>query len=96
MQYPEKSIEKAILALKTESEVIAFLQALLSRAEVDSITNRWAAVCLLMGGQSQRSVAMALHTSTATVSRAAHVVRNYRYILEVLRFRLGGGASNEE
>jgi TrpR family trp operon transcriptional repressor len=78
------SLETAILAAETPSEIKAFLSALLTPEEVEEVGNRWAAMQLVSAGMTQRAVAKELGIAIATVSRAARAVRENGPIVRLL------------
>ena len=55
----------------TKDEARKFLQALLTPREIRSFEHRWAAVQLVLSGETQRAVGSKLRISVATASRAA-------------------------
>jgi uncharacterized protein YerC len=68
------SLEDALVAIRSKEEATAFLEALLTRHELVSCRNRWAAFQLVLLGTTQRKVRDQLHVSIATASRAANVM----------------------
>ncbi len=61
----------ALLKLKTTGEAQAFLEDLLTPAEISAITERWTIALLLNKGLSDRAINEATGVSTATVTRVA-------------------------
>jgi len=60
----------AVLAKLDDPESIErFLQDLLTPAEIQALTERWAIVRMLAAGMTQREVALALDVSVTTVTR---------------------------
>jgi TrpR-related protein YerC/YecD len=80
----------ALLALRTREEAAAFLRDICSLHELESLSHRWQAACMLDQGTPYARVAAELHASTATVTRVAHWLRHgeggYRLVLD----RIGG------
>ena len=66
---------ETILSLKKESIALAFLQNILTPAELDEIAIRLQIVKLLKKGISQREVAEKLAVSIGTVSRGARELK---------------------
>lgn len=60
---------QAILTLKTEEEVAAFLRDLLTEPEIEEFSGRFAAAQALSTGKSQREVSKETNVSIATVTR---------------------------
>ena len=59
-----------VLAKLDEPEAIErFLEDLLTPAEIQAVTERWAIVRALSAGKTQREVALALDVSVTTVTR---------------------------
>ena len=69
------SFEAAIVAISTLGEAKDFVAALLTPAEIDVFSHRWAAFQLSLAGATQREIRDALGVSIATASRSARVVR---------------------
>ena len=60
----------AVLARLDEPRAIErFLEDLLTPAEIQAVTERWAIVRMLAAGMTQREVALALDVSVTTVTR---------------------------
>ncbi|MBN8614907.1 MAG: helix-turn-helix domain-containing protein [Deltaproteobacteria bacterium] len=60
----------AVLARLDEPQAIErFLKDLLTPAEIQAVTERWAIVRMLAAGMTQREVALALDVSVTTVTR---------------------------
>lgn len=55
--------------LESPAEIERFLQDLLTPAEIQAVTERWAIVRMLASGMTQREVALALDVSVTTVTR---------------------------
>ena len=62
----------AILKLKTEKEVAAFLRDLCTIEELEEMAKRFWAVRMLQRGRSYREIAQKTGLSTTTVTRVAH------------------------
>lgn len=74
-RYPTTEMEelfKAVLQLKSKTEVVAFFRDLLTLPELKEFTNRWQIVKLLYQGKSYLEIAEKLEVSTTTVTRVAH------------------------
>jgi Trp operon repressor len=55
--------------LESPAEIERFLQDLLTPAEIQAVTERWAIVRMLASGMTQREVALSLDVSVTTVTR---------------------------
>jgi len=79
-------LHKAILSLKTESEVAAFLRDLLTLQEIKTVSKRFQMAILLHQGVPYAKVAKKLKVSTTTVTRTAHWLKHgkggYRLVLK--------------
>jgi TrpR-related protein YerC/YecD len=64
-------LAEAILALRTPSEVGAFLEDLCTPAELEAITDRWRVVPLLLEGMAYREIHDRTGVSVTTVGRIA-------------------------
>jgi TrpR-related protein YerC/YecD len=78
----------AVLALKTRTEAAAFLRDLCTLAELEALSERYAAAVLLTKDLSYRDVAEKTGASTTTVTRVAHWLNHgrggYRTVIERL------------
>lgn len=66
---------ETVLSLKKKEVALAFLQNILTPAEIDEIATRLQIVKLLIKGVSQREVAKKLGVSIGTVSRGARELK---------------------
>ena len=77
---------KAILTLKTRSELERFLRDLCTLAELEAMAHRWEVARLVEQGLPYTEVAQKTGASTATVTRVAHWLRHgedgYRLALD--------------
>lgn len=86
------SLERAILSLKTESEMEAFLKDLLTPQEYKALRERWDIARLLDEGElSYRDISKKTGASVTTVTRVARFLKDepyqgYRLVLG----RMGG------
>jgi TrpR-related protein YerC/YecD len=65
------ALYRAILTLKTEAEVAAFLNDLCTPAELQAIADRWGVVALLEQGVSYRDIHAQTGVSVTTIGRVA-------------------------
>ena len=83
---PAKELFGAILKLKTEKEVAAFLRDLCTLEELGEMAKRFGAVKMLQKGKSYREIAKKTGLSTTTVTRVAHWLNygegGYRLVLK--------------
>lgn len=81
----------ALLALKSRSDVEAFLADLCTPGEIRALSERWAVARLLDAGElSYREIAKEAQSSTATVVRVARFLKDmphkgYRRVLDRLQ-----------
>lgn len=74
------SLAKAILALKTETEVESFLRDLCTPGEIKDFNERWDIAQLLnQGSLSYRQVADKAEASITTVTRVARFLKDEPY-----------------
>ena len=71
-----KRLAHALLSLKTEREMLAFLRDAATLEELDELGTRWDVVLELNKGKSYRDIAKKTGVSTATVTRIAHWFRH--------------------
>lgn len=67
-----KQLAKALLALKTEKEMISFLRDVATLEELEELASRWNVVQELEKGRSYRDIALTTGMSTTTITRIAH------------------------
>lgn len=72
----EKELFRAILKLKEEKEISNFFRDLLTLPELAEFANRFQMAKLLNEGKSYLEVARLTHSSTTTVSRVSHWLKN--------------------
>ena len=84
-----KRLAKALLALKTEDEMLTFLRDIATLEELESLSSRWDVVLELNKGASYRDIAKKTGVSTATITRISHWLKHgeggYRAALKKLR-----------
>ncbi len=66
-----KQLARALLSLKTEEEMLAFLRDVGTLEELADLSNRWEAVLQLAAGKNYREIAENTGMSTTTVTRIA-------------------------
>ena len=66
-----KELAQIFLSLKNESEVITFMEAILTPKELEEIPTRLQIVKMLKDGTPQREIASKLGVGVATVSRGS-------------------------
>lgn len=78
-EYPNPELQDlfhAICSLTNEEEAARFFRDLLTIAELQEFASRWHIVKLLYEGLPYSAIAKQLNTSTTTVTRVAHWLRN--------------------
>lgn len=80
---------RAILSLRTEAECYAFLEDILTAAEIQSVAQRLAVADMLDGGRTYEDIARETGASSATISRVNRSLRfgadGYRLVLDRLK-----------
>ena len=69
-------LHQAILNLKTEKEVAAFLRDLLTLKEIKTVSKRFQMAILLYQGVPYAKIAKKLGVSTTTVTRTSHWLKH--------------------
>ncbi len=67
-----KQLARALLSLRTEDEMLAFLRDVATLEELGELSNRWEVVLQLKNGKNYRDVAVNTGMSTTTITRIAH------------------------
>ncbi len=70
-----KELFEAVLTLNSPPLAANFFRDLLTLPELTEFANRWQMVKLLVAGKSYEEISKELKTSTATVTRVAHWLR---------------------
>lgn len=68
-------LARVLAKLDAPEAIESFLRDLLTPAEIQVLTERWAIVQMLASGQSQRAIALALDVSLTTVNRGNRQLR---------------------
>ncbi len=71
-----RKLSQAIITLKEEKQLLAFLRDLCTPEELEALSSRWEVVELLDKGISYREIAEKTGVSTATITRIAHWLTN--------------------
>ena len=67
-----KQLARALLSLRTEDEMLAFLRDVATLEELGELSNRWDIVLQLKNGKNYRDIAVNTGMSTTTITRIAH------------------------
>ena len=70
-----KEISKIIKNLKSEDEILEFLNEILTESELHILSKRWHILKLLSQGQTQRQIAQNLNVSLCNVTRGAKILK---------------------
>lgn len=62
--------------LKSENEIEKFLDEILTKNELDTLSKRWRIMELLSQGTTQRDIANDLNVSLCKVTRGAKILKN--------------------
>ena len=85
----ERLLMKALVSLKSEEHVAAVLRDMLTLAEIEEFANRLTIAKLLDEGLPYLEIAKKIGTSTTTVTRVAHWLKNgcggYQAVLKKLK-----------
>jgi TrpR-related protein YerC/YecD len=85
----EHLLMKALVSLKSEEHVAAVLRDMLTLAEIEEFANRLTIAKLLDEGLPYLEIAKKIGTSTTTVTRVAHWLKNgcggYQSVLKKLK-----------
>ena len=71
-----KKISKVIKSLKSDNEIYAFLNELLTESELNVLSKRWRILNMLEAGCTQREIANKLGVSLCKVTRGAKILKN--------------------
>ena len=71
-----KELAKIIKKIKSESEIEAFLNELLTESELNTLSKRWCILNMLNNGCTQRSIASELKVSLCKVTRGAKIIKD--------------------
>lgn len=71
-----KHLARALLSLKNEREMLAFLRDVATLDEVEELACRWDVALLLDKGESYREIAKKTGVSTTTITRIAYWLHN--------------------
>lgn len=74
-----KELAKIFLSIKTEKEMLLFLQGILTPKELEEIPTRLQVVKMLKQGISQHSIAEKLGIGVATVTRGSKEIKAGRF-----------------
>lgn len=89
MSSSEYPLEKALVELDRETDLVRFLEDLLSEAELREFRNRWRAACLLDSGTSYLEIESETGLSSTTIARVSKCIRGekggYRLALKKLK-----------
>lgn len=70
------ALASALVSISDSGEMEAFLDELLTRAEICDITLRWRLLELLSQGVSQRKIAEDLQISLCKITRGSRILKN--------------------
>jgi TrpR-related protein YerC/YecD len=71
-----KNLSRALLSLKNEKDMLAFMRDLCTLEELTELSNRWEAVKMIEQNIPYREVAEDTGMSTTTVTRIAHWLKH--------------------
>jgi TrpR-related protein YerC/YecD len=86
----ERSLCRALLALRSEAECSAFLSDLCTPAELEALVDRWSVVGLLQDGLPYRRIHELTGVSVTTIGRVARFLTagngGYRKVLDRMAY----------
>ena len=92
MKPDEAHLLHALCAIQDPAEMRRVLSDLLTRSEAAALQKRWAILCLLREGVSQREIARRIGGSLCNVTRGARLMRNPACASAALMARLDQAA----
>lgn len=72
----EDGLARALLTLRTEDEMCAFLHDLCTPAELEALTDRWRVVPYLLDGRPYREIHDLTAVSITTIGRVARCIND--------------------
>lgn len=80
-----RNLAQALLSIKEEEVMLAFLRDVATHEELRELANRWEVAQQLEAGKSYRDIGRSVKASTATITRIAHWLHHgeggYRSVL---------------
>ena len=76
-----KELSELIFSLKTEKEIIKFLNEIFTPDEISLLTKRWRILNLLSEGVTQREIAKELNVSLCKITRGSKILKDKKNIV---------------
>lgn len=76
-----KELSELIFSLKTEKEIIKFLNEIFTPDEISLLTKRWRILNLLSEGVTQRKIAKELNVSLCKITRGSKILKDKKNIV---------------
>lgn len=76
-----KELSELIFSLKTEKEIIKFLNEIFTPDEISLLTKRWRILNLLSKGVTQREIAKELNVSLCKITRGSKILKDKKNIV---------------
>ena len=75
-------ISNIINKLKTSEEICYFLNELLTKSEIDTLSKRWRILTMLKEGITQRDIAKELNVSLCKITRGSKILKDKNSIVK--------------
>ena len=77
-----QTISKALSKLNSDKEVFEFLNEVLTKSELETLSKRWRILKMLKNSSTQREIASELKVSLCKVTRGAKILKNQNAIVK--------------
>ena len=77
-----QTISKALSKLNSDKEVFEFLNEVLTKSELETLSKRWRILKMLKNYSTQREIASELKVSLCKVTRGAKILKNQNAIVK--------------
>lgn len=74
-------ITKFITSIKNKENMAVFMEEILTKAELETLSKRWRILKMLDKGKTQREIAQELKVSLCKVTRGAKILKNKNSII---------------
>ena len=77
-----QTISKVLSKLNSDKEVFEFLNEVLTKSELETLSKRWRILKMLKNSSTQREIASELKVSLCKVTRGAKILKNQNAIVK--------------
>ena len=77
-----ETISKALSKLNSSKEIFDFLNEVLTKSELETLSKRWRILKMLKNSSTQREIASELKVSLCKVTRGAKILKNQNAIVK--------------